>query len=158
MGKSQFISSFVWQSTDPSINFSNYNPSNQTGGPGPGPNQNASGNSPTTGLLASGVMSGTNTIYSNIICLAQDDTYALDLIWTGTPTGSYTVFFSVGGVGFNALQNSDYSATPTQPAGSADNSTVCFGVNALRYIYIKYINSSGTGALRAQMEAKAHNS
>lgn len=156
MGKSNFISQFNWQATDPSVNFSSYQ-SNTTSGPQATAYQNGSGNSPPSGNPI-GAMATTSTIYSNIVCVAQDDTYALDLVWTGTPAGTYTVYFSVGGLAFNQLQSTDYSAVPTQPAGSADNSTICIGPNALRYVYIKYVNSSGTGSLRAQMEAKAFNS
>ena len=51
------------------------------------------GNSPNSGVIA-GTMSGTNTIYTNILGIRQTDNQGIELTWTGTPTGTISVMVS----------------------------------------------------------------
>jgi hypothetical protein len=105
MGKAQFPSVFNWQTTSPVTGFL----------PGPGPNQDVAGNSPKSGVLA-GVISGTNTIYTNILGLRQSDNQGIEVAWTGNTTGTLSVMVSNSGINFYALT---YNPAIVQPAGTA---------------------------------------
>ena len=123
-GKNQVPVTFNWQSTDPQIGFL------------PNPNQAGSPASGTT----QGVMSGTNTIYSQIIDLSKMDNAGMEVSWTGTPTGTISYWCSVSGAFFFQI-----TLTTAQPAGSASG----FGVNLNQYA-----NASGTGVLSAYVQLK----
>lgn len=145
MSKAQFPSQFNWQTTDPALTFF----------PNPGPGSTVAGNSPPIGVLT-GAMASTNTIYSNILGLRQTDNQSLGISWTGTPTGSYTILVSTSGKIFQPL--SGFSASPSQPSGSADGQEFALQNIPFQYMYIKYVNSSGTGVLSAYSQCKANNS
>ena len=146
MGKAQFPSTFNWQTTSPEIGFL----------PGPGPNQDGAGNSPKSGTLA-GTMSSTNTIYTNILGIRQTDNQGLEINWTGTPTGTISVMVSNSGIqgNFHALT---FSPVLAQPAGSAGGYVIALRDLPFQFIYIKYINASGSGTITAYSQCKANNS
>jgi hypothetical protein len=139
MGKSQFPNTFNWQTTSPVVGFL--------------PNSSTSGNSIPSGVT-SGAMSGTNTIYTNIIGLRQSDNNGVQVDWTGTPTGSITYWVSTNGSTFHALTNSSLP----NPSGSAAG--YCYALQNLpfQYIFIQYTNSSGSGTITASSQNKANNS
>lgn len=144
MGKAQFPSTYNWQTTNPATGFL----------PGPGPNQSVAGNSPLSGTLA-GTMSGTNTIYTNILGLRQIDNQGVEITWTGTPTGTIQVMVSNSGIKFYALT---FNPTLTQPAGSADGYVVALIGIPFQYGFIQYTNSTGSGLITAYSQCKANNS
>ena len=92
--KNQFPNTFNWQTTTP-VPFR--------------PNTPPSG-------VTSGTMTGTSTIYSNIVDISIYDNVGLEVAWTGTPTGTFTVQVSNSGKSFNALT---FSPVLAQPAGSS---------------------------------------
>lgn len=144
MGKAQFPSVFNWQTTSPVTGFL----------PGPGPNQSVAGNSPLSGVLA-GVMTGTSTIYTNILGLRQSDNQGIELTWTGTPTGIIQVMVSNSGINFYALT---YNPILAQPAGSAGGYVIANIGIPFQYCFLQYANASGTGTITAYCQCKANNS
>lgn len=144
MAKSQFPSTFNFQTTNPVTGFL----------PGPGPNQSTAGNSPMSGILA-GVMSSTNTVYSNILGIRQTDSQGLEVNWTGTPTGTISIMVSNSGINFYALT---FVPVLAQPAGSAGGYVIALQQIPFQYMFIRYVNSSGAGALTVYSQCKAFNS
>ena len=134
--KNQFPFTFGWQSTNPQIGFLPLN--NNTQGQG----SNSSG-------VINGVMTSTNTIYTNILDISRMDNTGLEIAWTGTPTGVISYWGSNSGINFFQV-----SLTTSQPAGSAS----CFGVNlnqwSYKYIQIQYVNTSGSGVISIYGQAK----
>jgi hypothetical protein len=146
MGKAQFPSTFNWQTTSPEIGFL----------PGPGPNHSVAGNSPLSGTLA-GVMTGTTSIYTNILGIRQTDSQGLELTYTGTPTGTIQIMVSNSGIQgqFYALT---FNPVLTQPSGSAGGYVIALQQIPFQYMYILYTNTSGTGTITAYSQCKAFNS
>lgn len=130
-GKNQFPSPLYWQSTNPSASLLPLNNNTQ-----------AQGSVPST--VTAGVMSGTNTIYTNILDVSRMDNDGLEISWTGTPTGTITYWAGVSGIAANFFQ---ITLATNQPAGSAG----AFGVNLNQYPYkylqLQYTNSSGSGTI-----------
>lgn len=134
-GKNQFPVVFNWQSTSPITGFL---PTHPPGGSTP---------SGTVG----GVMTSTNTIYSQIIDVSRMDNIGLEINWTGTPTGVISAMVSNSGVNFNALT---FDPVLGQPAGSAAGEAVNITQLGFKYIMLKYVNASGTGVLTVYGQMK----
>ena len=140
MGKAQFAQVFNWQSNDPRLTFQ------------PIQANSSSGNSPKSGVSA-GVMSGTSTIYSNILGIQQNDNYGITTSWSGTPTGTITYLISSDGVNFSSLTN---SLVPN-PSGTAAFYNYALRNCPFHYLMIEYVNASGTGSLTITSQQKANN-
>jgi hypothetical protein len=125
-----------WQTTNPQIGFLPLTEFKQGQGSFP------------SGLL-NGVMSGTNTIYTQIVDVSRVDNLGLEIFWTGTPTGTISYWASDSGINFFTV-----SLTTSQPSGSAGG----FGVNLnqwpYKYLQLQYTNSSGSGIINAYMQIK----
>jgi hypothetical protein len=104
-------------------------------------------------------MTGTATVLSEPIDLRNvDATASFEIQITGTPTGTLSV---LGSNQFDALTNANATpvplaagaVTPALPAvAGAASSTICaLAAQALgcRYVWLKYVNTSGTGQLNA---------
>lgn len=130
-GKNQFPLQLSWQSTDPRIGFLPLN--NNTQGSGSVPSQ-----------IYVGTMSGTNTIYSQILDVSRMDNLGLEVAWTGTAVGVFSILTSVSAVNWNALT---FSPPLPQPAGA--DAGYCVSLNQLpfKYILLEYVNSSGAGTI-----------
>lgn len=139
MAKSQFPSTFNWQSTNPTASFL--------------PITSTAGNSNPSGAL-SGTMSGTNTIYSNILGMRQTDVQGLEIAWTGTPSGNLQVMISISGINWTAI---NFIPAITQPTGTPDNIYINLSTIGMQYMYLQYTNSTGTGQLTAYSQCKAFN-
>lgn len=99
-------------------------------------------------------MTGTSTIYTNILGLAQTDNQGIEITYTGTPTGTLQVMVSNSGINFYPLT---YSPTLTQPSGGAGGYFIAnIGLPA-RYVFLQYTNTSGTGTITAYVQCKANN-
>ena len=127
----QFPVVFSWQTTSPVTGFLP-RPANQTG-------------SVPSGVV-SGTMSGTNTIYSQIIEKSRQQNINLELTFTGTPTGTFQVMVSDSGVNFYALT---FNPALTQPSGAGGGYTINITNLSSKYIMLQYTNSSGSGSLTA---------
>lgn len=137
-GKNQSPVAINWSATDPRTNFLPNNPSQNGGG------------SALSGSL-SGAMASTNTIYSNIVDVSRIDNIGLEIAWSGTPTGVFSVLVSNSGINWNALT---FSPILSQPAGSAAGMFVDLTQLAAKYILLKYVNSSGSGSLTTYCQVK----
>ena len=144
MGKAQFPSTFNWQTSSPVTGFL----------PCPGPNCSVAGNSPLSGTLA-GVMTGTSTIYTNILGIRQTDNQGIELTWTGTPTGIISVMVSNSGINFYALT---FDPVLAQPGGSAGGYVISLTGIPFQYLFLQYVNSTGSGTITAYSQCKANNS
>lgn len=129
-GKNQYPFQFNFQSTDPATGFL---PTNSL----------YSGGSNPSGVLV-GVMTSTNTIYSNIINISRIDNSGLEVTWTGTPTGTITIMCSNSGIKFYDLT---FSPLLGQPAGSAGGYLIDLKQIPFTYMYFKYVNASGSGTI-----------
>lgn len=95
-------------------------------------------------------MTSTNTVYSDVWTGLAADGYGLTLTWTGTPTGTFTLWMTDKpnpSLADDSDWTQDVTFTPTNPAGSAgkfrDDAS---NAKAWRK-RIKYVNASGTGTL-----------
>lgn len=129
-GKNQYPTTFNWQSANPSIGFL------------PVVTQYGGGSAPSG--ISSGTMSSTNTIYSNIIEKSRMDNVGLEVTYTGTPTGTFSVWVSNSGINFYALT---FDPALAQPAGSAGGYAVNLNQLPFKYVFLKYVNASGSGVL-----------
>lgn len=135
--KNQFPSIANWQSTSPTIGFL--------------PQQvNQSSSLPLSGNIH-GVMSGTNTIYSQILEISRVDNQGLEVTWTGTPTGLFQVMVSNSGINFYALT---FNPALSQPAGSPGGYAVDLNQLPFKYIMLQYTNTSGSGTISVYIQTK----
>lgn len=137
-GKNQSPLIFYWQSSNPANGFLPLN--NNTAG---------KGSIPSTVL--NGVMSSTNTIYSQIIDISRMDNLGLEVSWSGTPTGVFSVQVSNSGINFNALT---FNPAITQPSGSAAGCAIDLNQLPFKYLMLKYVNASGSGLLTVYGQQK----
>jgi hypothetical protein len=105
-----------------------------------------------TGLQTEGVaVSSTTTYYSKPWGYGGTDGHSLQLEWSGTPTGTFTQWYSNKPNpsltdDTDWIQDTDFA--PTNPAGSASkmgDNAANFKANLKR---IKYVNASGSGTLK----------
>jgi hypothetical protein len=137
-GKNQYPSVLNWQSTDPRTTF---NPSSQ-------PANNGS----TPSGVAGGTMSGTNTIYSNIIELSRMDNEGFVVNWTGTPAGVLTVFAAnADGQTWPSLT---FNPSLAQPSGSAGYYGLEINQFKFKYLMFQYVNASGSGVLTINAQSR----
>lgn len=103
-------------------------------------------------LIDSVAMTGTATIESDIQNVENFDNIGLQISWTGTPTGTFTVKASNDRVTFY-----DLTFTPplTNPSGGSGGGQLV-NINQLPYRFMKfvYVNSVGSGVLNVTMQSK----
>jgi hypothetical protein len=107
-------------------------------------------NTPPSGVTA-GVMTGTSTIYSQIIDVTIKDNQGLELTWTGTPTGTIQIMGSSSGANFYALT---FSPLLAQPAGAAGGYLIDLNQFPWKYLMVQYTNASGSGLLTTWLTTK----
>ncbi len=137
-GKNQFPFQFNWQSPNPQTGFV---PSNGK----------FNGGSLPSGTLT-GAMASTNVIYTNILDISRMDNSGIEVVWTGTPTGTLLVVASISGLNWFSLT---FNPALAQPAGSANTG---YGININQYpfkfLMLQYTNASSTGTLSAWTQLK----
>lgn len=136
--KNQFPPVINWQSTTPVTGLLPVNTNNYGGGTKP------------SGTIA-GTMSGTNTIYTNVLEVSRFDNHGLEVTWTGTPTGTITVLCSNSGINFYPLT---FNPALTQPAGSAGGYLINLNQVPFKYLMLQYVNSTGSGTLSVYGQLK----
>jgi hypothetical protein len=129
---------FSWQTTSPATGFLPLNINSASQGSAP------------SGLL-NGVMSSTNTIYSQILDISRMDNMGLEVTWTGTPTGTFSVMVSNSGINFYALT---FNPVLTQPAGSAGGYAIDLNQLPFKYLMLQYVNASGSGTIAVYGQVK----
>lgn len=107
-------------------------------------------NLPQSGVT-NGVMTGTNTIYSNVQDVGNQDNMGLIVTYSGTPTGTISVLVSELGDFFYPLT---FSPPLTQPSGSSGGYAVNINQIPWRFIAVQYMNTSGSGVLTVSIGQK----
>lgn len=95
-------------------------------------------------------VSSTTTYYSKLISGQEGDGFALHLFWTGTPTGTLTLWYSDVENPILTSDNDwvqDSTWSPTNPAGSAAKFRSDANGSHARWKRVKYVNASGSGVL-----------
>lgn len=109
----------------------------------------ASGNTFTSGVA----VSSTNTYYSSVISGTYGDGFSLHLEWTGTPTGTFTVWKSSKpnpnlATDADWDQDADFNGTGSLATGGAAGNLGASTMNAKnRWWRVKYVNASSTGTV-----------
>ncbi|MCA1824405.1 MAG: hypothetical protein LC640_09130 [Frankia sp.] len=103
-------------------------------------------------------VSGTTTYYGTPMDLLSILNPSLHLEWTGTPTGTFTIWASNKRQP-NLANDADWFNPPlavpiVQPAGSASKDFVDLTGWPFRWCRPKYVNASGTGTINAYPAGK----
>lgn len=109
----------------------------------------------SSGGQSNGVtVSSTNTYYSAVFSAPYCLGFSISMEWTGTPTGTFTLWFSNKDnpiLTTDADWNQDTTFAPTNPAGAAGSMGDGGVGNAQAGKWrVKYVNASGTGVLTGQ--------
>lgn len=95
-------------------------------------------------------VTGTNTYYSKVWGARDSDGHGLQLSWTGTPTGTLTMWCS-DKPHPSEVDDADWvqdaTWTPTNPAGAASKFRDDAGNMKAYRKRIKYVNAAGSGVL-----------
>jgi len=96
-------------------------------------------------------ISGTDTYYSDAINI-DGEAVSWHFVWTGTPTGTFTLWLS-NKPDASAANDTDWvqdtSFPASNPAGSASKAFISVSSIAALRCRIKYVNASGSGTLVA---------
>ena len=114
-----------WQATNPIPTLFPLKPNTNTSVP--------------SGILT-GTMSGTNTIYSQIIDMSLIDNIGVEFNYVGTATGTLTVWCSNSGINFYSLT---FNPVLQQPAGSSNGYLIDISGLPWKYFMFEYVNTSG---------------
>lgn len=102
-------------------------------------------------------VSGANTYYSNLFGGGDFLLWGLHFVWTGTPTGTFTLWKS-NKANPSLADDTDWvqetGVVLTNPAGSASKAGNEVGNTAFRYYRVKYVNSASTGNIWLYVHAK----
>jgi hypothetical protein len=99
-------------------------------------------------------VTGTNTYLSLPIGIKNLDNVLLQLIWTGTVTGTFTILHSPDGALYDSIP---VSPSITQPAGSAGHWSVVLQLDPAQWLQVQYVNASGTGTVDVIVTGKDTN-
>ncbi len=77
------------------------------------------------------------------------DNVCMELVWTGTPVGTFQLLGSVTGNNYFPI-----ALTPTAPAGSSGGTLVDLNQLSFPWIKLVYTKTSGTGTLNAWIGGK----
>lgn len=105
-------------------------------------------------------MTGVVALTSQVIDMRTMSQSSVQLQWTGTPTGTFSVQSSLDysaspqGNILNAGTWTDIGISVTSPSGSAGGAIVDMSLTGLPYLRMVYTNVSGTGTLQALIFAK----
>lgn len=101
-------------------------------------------------ISSAGAMTGTTTITGQIYDVGTLEGFAFQPVWTGTPTGVFTILVSLDGVNFANLG----ATIPTSPAGSAGNTYIPIYAACAKYLQLSYTNATGSGTLSCTVYGK----
>jgi len=110
---------------------------------------------PVTLFAAAQTMTGTTTVVSAPMSLEHTNGYSIQVVWTGTPAGNFTLEASndLGtddGAGNITCTNWTTVASSTQAAGGAASSKLYNETCFYRWVRLKYVNASSTGTFNAR--------
>ncbi len=107
---------------------------------------------PLLGVIANG---DTSSPLTSGWCQAADRNMAIQLLWTGTTSGAFSVELSNDGINVaQTLVDADFSPAPlSNPAGGAGSTAASFVSNYV-FFRIKFARISGTGTLTGVVNMK----
>lgn len=106
-----------------------------------------------TGSTMSGAtkMTGTTTVSSAALLVERTDTFSIQAVWTGTPTGAFKLQGSndVGTTddGAGVTNWTDIAGSSSSVSGAAGNQLWTVGLCGYRWVQLVYTNASGTGTV-----------
>lgn len=107
-------------------------------------------NAPATDGVA---VSGTPTIYSDIVTGEDSERFSLSVFFTGTLTGTFTRWYTDKRLPDTGANDNDWiqdsTFTPTNPAGAAGKFGTPSTLSTSYRWRLKYVNASGTGNIFA---------
>lgn len=98
-------------------------------------------------------MTGVAVLTSKVISLVLSNSASIQAIWTGTPTGVFSIQSSLdySENGDGSVKNpgtwDDLGIGVVAPSGSSGSAFVDMALTGIFYIRVVYTNSSGTGTL-----------
>lgn len=100
----------------------------------------------------------TGTIYSDPIWLQSIYAYAIQAVWTGTPDGdlSLQVSSDVTDISTAIANWTDYASSTQNTGGAAGNHMWDVVQAGHKWVRVKYVHNSGTGALSLTFNAKGN--
>ena len=109
-------------------------------------------------LIQNGSMTGTSTLTSSAQNLINFDNVGLEVIWTGTPHGTFSVLGSVSAAVI-AAPAINYYALSFNPglsvaSGVAGGFLIDLNQFPFPYMQFQYVNSSSTGTLNVYLYEK----
>lgn len=118
-----------------------------------------------TALLPTGAMTGNATITTQAFNMSKFAGCSFQPVWSGTPTGAFTVWVSNDYASSPALTNpaAPFSvgtwdnlgaSVPTNPAGSAGSTFIPVYAACSYFMLLQYINASGAGVMSGYFAGK----
>jgi hypothetical protein len=101
--------------------------------------------------MNAGVMTGVAVIESAALDILHLTSAGFEAVWTGAPNGTFQVMVSLTGQNY-----SDLGLTIDPAIGSADFRVLNIAQLAVRYIKLRYTNTSGVGSLNVYASAKGN--
>ena len=107
---------------------------------------------PLLGVISNG---DTSSSLTSEWCQAADRNMAIQIVWTGTTSGSFSVELSNDGINVaQTLVDADFSPAPlSSPSGGAGSTAASFVSNYV-FFRIKFARISGTGTLAGIVNMK----
>lgn len=109
-------------------------------------------------IITDGVMTGTNVLTSSEIDISAAEVAAIEIVWTGTPNGTFAVQACVNvaqpGTAPGAGVTWQTIVTPAAAAGVAGNHLINLSDMGFSKLRVTYTNSSSTGVLNAYITVK----
>lgn len=96
-------------------------------------------------------VSGTTTYHSDATDINQLHNAGLDVTFTGTMTGTFTVECCNDNVNFKSLT---FSPSLAQPTGSSTSYLVDLNQVPWQYLRVSYVNASGSGTITCILTTK----
>lgn len=90
-------------------------------------------------------VSGTNTYLSPTINFQNYDTGGIEIFWTGTLAGTFTLLGSISGAPGTFQPLPSFSVN--SPAGSDGNTLIDIWGTGVFWLQLKYVNASGSGTI-----------
>lgn len=97
------------------------------------------------------------TITSDPVKMEWEDNAGVQVIWTGTTTGTNTIQVSLDPevLGWETIPAAAYTVTPSQPSGSSGSNFYDLPLGAAAWIRFVFTRSGGTGTMTAKIALKS---
>lgn len=112
-------------------------------------------------IITNGVMTGTSVLTSTVTNIQHWDNVCLQFVWAGSPTGTFSVQFSVDyaqDFQGNVTNTGTWDPITLSPApaasGSAGSWLLDLNQLSMPWVRVVYTNASGSGVLQAYISGK----